>query len=76
MYQRKYKAETNQDVEEETDGEEEDNDEMNKKRTNQNSHTMLKKKMMMTLLWTGLIYLKGLTIFLEFTVNIVYVWCE
>ena len=76
MYQRKCKAETNQDVEEETDGEEEDNDEMNKKRTNQNSHTMLKKKTMMTLLWTGLIYLKGLTIFLEFTVNIVYVWCE
>ena len=31
---------------------------------------------MMTLLWTKLIYLKGLMSVLEFSANMVYVWCK
>ena len=80
MYQRKCKAEINQDVEEEeSGGEEEDGDkpeQMGKQKANQNSHKILKKKMMMTLLCTELIYLKGLMSFLEFRVNMVYVWSK
>ena len=49
---------------------------MSKKNANENSHPMLKNKMMMTLIWTELIYLKGLKSFLEFSINMVYVWCK
>ena len=79
MHQRKCKIEINQDAEEETDGEEDDDEpgkKMSKKKTNQNCHPILKKKMIVALLWTELIYLKVLMSFLEFSVNMVHVWCK